>query len=112
MTGFIGAATLLGILVGALVFGALTDRLGRRIMMIVDLAVFVVASLLQGFAANAGEILALRFILGVAIGADFRSPARSSPNTCPHVYGARLSTACKSLGSWAHRSHILLGMRC
>jgi len=71
MTGFIGAATLLGILVGALVFGALTDRLGRRIMMIVDLAVFVVASLLQGFAANAGEILALRFILGVAIGADY-----------------------------------------
>ncbi len=71
MAGFVGAATLLGILLGALIFGALTDRFGRRIMMIADLAVFVLASLLQAVVTNAWELLALRFILGVAIGADY-----------------------------------------
>lgn len=71
MTGAVGAATLLGILGGALIFGALTDRLGRRIMMILDLAVFVVASLLQLVVSNVAELIVLRFILGVAIGADY-----------------------------------------
>lgn len=71
VTGLVGAATLLGILAGALIFGALTDLVGRRIMMIADLAVFVAASLLQFFVTNAWELILLRFILGVAIGADY-----------------------------------------
>lgn len=71
MAGLVGAATLLGILAGAVLFGALTDRFGRRIMMILDLAVFVAASLLQLFVTNAAELIVLRFILGVAIGADY-----------------------------------------
>ncbi len=69
--GLIGAGTLLGILLGAALFGVLTDRLGRRIMMIVDLLVFAVASLLQFFAASTTEIIALRIVLGLAIGADY-----------------------------------------
>ncbi|MBC5814949.1 MAG: MFS transporter, partial [Candidatus Eremiobacteraeota bacterium] len=71
MTGLIGAATLFGILVGAPLFGHFTDRFGRRGLMNADLCVFVVASLAQLFVANAWELVALRFILGVAIGADY-----------------------------------------
>src|SRR5262249_46647991 len=41
-TGWVGAATLLGIFVGAPLFGHLTDRHGRRILMIADLCAFVV----------------------------------------------------------------------
>jgi putative MFS transporter len=70
-TGAIGAATLLGILVGAPVFGHLTDRHGRRILMIADLCTFVVVAIAQIFVTNVWELIALRFVLGLAIGADY-----------------------------------------
>ena len=71
MTGLVGAATLLGILLGGLAFGYLTDRIGRQFMFTADLAVFVLASALQFFVSNPVELVALRFILGLAIGADY-----------------------------------------
>lgn len=71
MTGLLGAVTLLGILVGAPVVGRVTDRYGRRTIMIADLAVFVVASLAQIFANDVWTLITLRFILGLAIGADY-----------------------------------------
>jgi MFS transporter, putative metabolite transport protein len=70
-TGLIGAMTLLGILIGAPVVGHVTDRFGRRILMIADLGVFVVASVAQLFVTQVWELIALRFVLGVAIGADY-----------------------------------------
>ncbi len=69
--GLIGAATLLGIFFGAALFGALTDRFGRRIMMVADLGVFVIASVAQIWAATVVELVVLRFVLGLAIGADY-----------------------------------------
>lgn len=56
---------------GALVFGPLTDRFGRRFLMIADLAVFVIASLLQFAVNQLWELIALRVVLGIAIGADY-----------------------------------------
>ncbi len=70
-TGLIGGATLFGILVGAPLFGHLTDRHGRRILMIADLCAFVVVAVLQIFVTNVWELIVLRFILGLAIGADY-----------------------------------------
>lgn len=70
-TGLIGAATLFGILAGAPLFGHLTDRHGRRILMIADLCTFVVVAVAQVFATNPAELIALRFVLGLAIGADY-----------------------------------------
>lgn len=70
-TGWVGAATLLGIFVGAPIFGHLADRHGRRILMIADLCAFVVIAIVQAFVANAVELIVLRFLLGVAIGADY-----------------------------------------
>jgi MFS transporter, putative metabolite transport protein len=70
-TGLIGGATLLGIMIGALVFGPLTDAFGRRVLMLADLAVFVIASLLQFAVTDVGQLVVLRVILGIAIGADY-----------------------------------------
>jgi MFS transporter, putative metabolite transport protein len=70
-TGLIAAATLFGILVGAPLFGRCTDRFGRRMLMIADLCVFVVACIAQAFIAAVWQLIALRFVLGLAIGADY-----------------------------------------
>ncbi len=70
-TGLVGAATLFGILIGAPLFGHLTDRHGRRILMIADLSAFVVVAIAQAFVTNPWELIVLRFGLGLAIGADY-----------------------------------------
>lgn len=69
--GLVAAAPLAGIFAGGLIFGYVTDLVGRRFMFLADLAAFVVASLLLAVAANAIEVIALRFVLGIAIGADY-----------------------------------------
>ncbi|MQA82023.1 MAG: MFS transporter [Streptosporangiales bacterium] len=69
--GVIGSAALAGIFVGGAVFGYVTDRVGRRVMYLVDLVVLVVASLASALVTDAWQLVALRFLLGVAIGADY-----------------------------------------
>lgn len=69
--GLVAAAPLIGIFVGGLIFGYVTDLVGRRFMFFADLVVFIVASLLLGIAQDAAELVILRFVLGVAIGADY-----------------------------------------
>ncbi len=49
MLSLIGASTLVGIFFGGLVFGYVTDLVGRQIMYVLDLLTFVVASVLQFF---------------------------------------------------------------
>lgn len=69
--GLIGASALVGIFLGSLIFGTITDRIGRQTMYLADLALFVVGSVLQFFVAEPWQLVALRLIMGVAIGADY-----------------------------------------
>jgi len=71
MISLIGASTLVGIFFGGLVFGYVTDLVGRQTMYVLDLLTFVVASVLQFFVGEGWQLLVLRFVLGVAIGADY-----------------------------------------
>jgi MFS transporter, putative metabolite transport protein len=91
-TGVIGAATLFGILVGAPLFGHFTDRYGRRILMIADLCTFVIVAVLQIFVTNLWELVGLRFVLGLAIGADYPIATAIIAEFMPaRVRGAALS---------------------
>lgn len=71
MVSLIGASTLVGIFFGGLVLGYVTDLVGRQTMYVLDLLTFVVASVLQFFVGEGWQLLVLRFVLGVAIGADY-----------------------------------------
>jgi MFS transporter, putative metabolite transport protein len=69
--GLIGSASLVGMFVGGLVFGHVTDRVGRQKVYLADIAAFIVLSVLQFFVNEPWQLVALRFGMGIAIGADF-----------------------------------------
>jgi putative MFS transporter len=69
--GLIGASALVGIFLGSLVFGPITDRVGRQTMYVADLALFVVGSVLQLFVSEPWQLVVLRLVMGIAIGADY-----------------------------------------
>ncbi len=70
-TGAIATAAIAGSLVGSLTLGPLTDRLGRQLMLIVDVAIFVIATAGTALAWNTASLIAFRFLVGVGIGADY-----------------------------------------
>jgi len=49
-----------------LAFGALADRYGRRRLMLIGLVLLAVASLATAFVATAGQLIAVRALMGVA----------------------------------------------
>ena len=59
---------LLGCLIGACTCGWLADRIGRKRLLIVSAAVFLVSSVATGWFSQFGLFLAARFFGGVAIG--------------------------------------------
>ncbi|WP_435277781.1 MFS transporter [Rhodococcus yananensis] len=66
--GALGSYALVGVLVGALVTGALGDRLGRRRMMLVNIVWFSVGMGAAAFATSIPMFGALRFFTGIGVG--------------------------------------------
>jgi len=60
-----------GIMLGALGFGMLADRFGRRAVFLGSLAIYGVATFLTAFAPGIFVLLALRFIAGIGVGAEY-----------------------------------------
>ncbi|MFF2556448.1 MFS transporter [Nocardia sp. NPDC058058] len=67
----IGAAALVGMFVGGALFGVLTDKIGREVMYTADLVVMAACSILSFWAESTWLIVLLRFILGMAVAADY-----------------------------------------
>lgn len=66
--GAIGSTGPIGMMIGAIVLGSLADRLGRRNILTLSVAVFSLASVLCGVVADPTLFAALRFIAGLGIG--------------------------------------------
>jgi len=69
--GLAGAAYIAGAVLGALFFGWLTDRLGRRRLFFVTLALYIGATAATAFSWNLGSFLLLRFLTGAGIGGEY-----------------------------------------
>ncbi|NWD81608.1 MFS transporter [Pseudomonas reactans] len=66
--GALGSYALFGMMFGALVFGSLADRFGRKKGIAVCFALFSVATVINGFASSPTEFGICRFIAGLGCG--------------------------------------------
>jgi MFS family permease len=83
--GMMASALALAWAVSSLVFGAICDRFGRRVILIPAVFAFSLASWLTGVVETFGQMLLVRFLLGIAEGACYApvmaiAEAASSPH--------------------------------
>src|SRR4030088_345003 len=69
--GLASSAYLAGAVLGALFFGWLTDRLGRKQLFFITLSVYLVATAATAFSWNLWSFLLFRFVTGAGIGGEY-----------------------------------------
>ncbi len=69
--GLTASAYLTGAVVGALFFGWLTDRLGRKKLFTITVLVYLVATIASGFSWSFTSLAAFRFVTGLGIGGEY-----------------------------------------
>src|SRR4051812_6759901 len=69
--GAAGAAYILGACLGALYFGRLADKLGRKRLFMITLRVFLAGSVATPFSMSFAWFLACRFITGAGVGGEY-----------------------------------------
>jgi MFS family permease len=91
--GFAGAAYVAGACLGALFFGQLTDRLGRKKLFLVSLGVYSVATVLTAFSLNPTWYFAARFLTGTGIGGEYAAINSAIDELIPARYRGRVDVA-------------------
>lgn len=66
--GMLASAALAGMMFGAMLFGMLADKIGRKNVILICITLFSGFTFLGGFASNPTEFAVLRFIAGLGIG--------------------------------------------
>lgn len=68
--GWIGSINSIGMAIGALVFGAMADRVGRKNVFIITLLLFSIGSGLSAFTTSLALFLLLRLLIGMGLGGE------------------------------------------
>lgn len=69
--GGISSAVLFGAFVGAMLFGHISDRWGRKKVYGLELAIMIVFTLLSAVSINYVMLIITRFIVGIGVGGDY-----------------------------------------
>ncbi len=66
--GWVVSAVLLGAVLGSVILGPMSDKYGRRPLILVASVIFFIGALGSGLATNVGVLIATRIILGMGVG--------------------------------------------
>lgn len=102
--GLITAATLFGILIGAVGLGGMSDRLGRKVMFVVEMVIFVAFLAALVFAPSLYGVAVCLFGIGLALGCDYPTAHMIISENIPSASRGRLV-----LGAFAFQAVGALG---
>jgi MFS family permease len=91
--GFAGASYVAGACVGALFFGQLTDRFGRKRLFLVTLGVYTCATVLTAFSLNPLWYFIARFFTGTGIGGEYAAINSAIDELIPARFRGRVDVA-------------------
>ena len=91
--GMAGAIYVAGACIGALFFGQLTDRLGRKKLFLITLGVYTVATVATAFSMTIWWYFAARFVTGAGIGGEYAAINSAIDELIPKKYRGRVDVA-------------------
>ena len=91
--GFAGSAYVAGACLGALFFGQLTDRFGRKRLFLLTLGFYIFATVLTAFSVNPTWYFAARALTGAAIGGEYAAINSAIDELIPAKYRGRVDVA-------------------
>src|SRR5207302_6871871 len=94
--GFASSAYLAGAVCGALFFGWLTDRLGRKRLFFITLAVYLVATAATALSWNLASFALFRFFTGAGIGGEYTAINSTIQELVPARYRGLTDLVIKS----------------
>lgn len=89
----LGTVYLIGEIVGALLFGRITDKLGRKKLFTFTLALYLVASGVAGLSPTLWFLMLFRFIAGMGIGGEYAAINSAIDELIPSYYRGRVDIA-------------------
>ena len=91
--GVAGAVYVAGACLGALFFGQLTDKFGRKKLFLITLGVYTVATVLTAFSMNPMWYFACRFLTGAGIGGEYAAINSAIDELIPAKYRGRVDVS-------------------
>ncbi|MEM0140394.1 MAG: sugar porter family MFS transporter [Ferroplasma sp.] len=110
ITGYLVAGASLGAAVGALIAALLTDKYGRKYLLIADAIIYTLGALLSGLTIDLAMLLISRTFIGIAVGADSAIATSYIVEFAPAKKRGKLSIMQQWMITWGILGAYLVGI--
>jgi MFS family permease len=93
LSGWAASLYILGACVGAIIFGQLTDRFGRKKLFMITLSIYLLGTLLTALSFSTGWFFAVRFITGMGIGGEYSAINSAIDELIPKNHRGRVDVS-------------------